>query len=177
MRIPGWALAGASAAVLSGCAGAMAGGAGYSTPLLDANGRQVGSVEITPGTSATRLVVQSTGLPAGVHGMHVHETGRCDAPGFTTAGGHFNPTMRQHGMQNPQGPHLGDLPNLTVAANGTARAETTIAATVMGGTANLGKPGGTALVVHATADDMRTDPSGNSGARIACAVLSTGANQ
>jgi Cu-Zn family superoxide dismutase len=106
-----------------------------------------------------------------VHGTHLHATGRCDPPGFTTAGGHLNPAARQHGLRNPAGPHLGDLPNLTVAANGTGRMEATIAATLTPGQAPLFDADGTALVVHAGPDDMVTDPAGNSGARIACTVI------
>ncbi|HEX5868952.1 MAG TPA: superoxide dismutase family protein, partial [Longimicrobium sp.] len=119
------------------------------------------------------VVLSAAGLPAGVHGVHIHQTGLCDAPDFTTAGGHFNPTSRQHGTQNPNGPHAGDLPNLTVDANGQGMMNgTAMGVTMVGGGANsVRKPGGTALVVHATADDYRTDPSGNSGARIACGVI------
>jgi len=111
------------------------------------------------------------GIPAGTHGVHVHQNGACDAPDFTSAGPHYNPTNRQHGMQNPQGPHAGDLPNLTVGANGEGELETVKEGVSLRGANPLLKPGGTALIIHAAADDQRTDPSGNSGARIACGVI------
>jgi Cu-Zn family superoxide dismutase len=109
---------------------------------------------------------------AGAYGAHVHTTGRCDAPDFTSAGPHWNPTGRQHGRENPQGAHLGDLPNLVVGADGRGRVEFLIAgATVTGGAQAMRDADGAAIVVHAAADDNRTDPSGNSGARIACGVV------
>jgi Cu-Zn family superoxide dismutase len=105
--------------------------------------------------------------------VHLHQTGRCDAPDFASAGPHWNPTSHQHGRLNPQGPHLGDLPNLQVAANGSGRIDFVVP--VPAGTAAGANPlldaDGTALVIHAAADDLWTDPSGNSGARIACGVL------
>jgi Cu-Zn family superoxide dismutase len=110
-----------------------------------------------------------------VHGIHVHTVGRCDGPGFESAGPHWNPTNRRHGMNNPQGPHGGDLPNVTVAANGVLGETVTLVGADL--TTPPGVPGalidadGAALVIHAQADDYVTDPSGNSGARIACAVI------
>ncbi|MFL5386880.1 MAG: superoxide dismutase family protein [Longimicrobiaceae bacterium] len=164
-------------AMLAGC-GAAAGTAGtpqprtFTQPIYDAAGQTVGQLTLLQrGRDSVHVTVEATRLPAGVHGTHLHATGRCDPPGFTTAGGHLNPAARQHGLRNPNGPHLGDLPNLTVAANGTGRMEATIAATLTPGQAPLFDPDGTALVVHAGADDMVTDPSGNSGARIACSVV------
>jgi superoxide dismutase, Cu-Zn family len=112
-------------------------------------------------------------LPAGPRGIHFHETGRCDLPDFESAGGHFAPEGRQHGLENPQGPHAGDLPNLPVLENGTV--DTTFITTLV--TLRPGEPhslldgDGTALVIHARADDQRTDPAGNSGDRVACGVV------
>jgi len=144
----------------------------YATPIYNAGNQQVGSFTVTQlGADSVRLVVESTSMPAGTHGTHLHATGRCDAPAFTTAGPHLNPTSRQHGMRNPQGPHLGDLPNLVVGSNGRGRIETIVRGSLQPGRAPLFDADGTALVVHATADDMVTDPAGNSGARIACGVL------
>lgn len=167
-------LAGAAVLTLSGCAAAAGAVANTHTiTLRDASGRTVGTALLTPATEGVQVVLSASGLPAGVHGVHIHQTGQCDAPDFTTAGGHFNPTSRQHGTQNPAGPHAGDLPNLTVDANGRG----TLHAVAMGvtlegdGANSLRKDGGTSLMVHATADDYRTDPSGNSGARIACGVI------
>jgi Cu-Zn family superoxide dismutase len=107
-----------------------------------------------------------------VHGIHFHAVGRCDPPDFMSAGDHFNPTNRQHGQRNPQGPHAGDLPNLTVEANGTATYQATNALVTLGPGANsLLDADGSALVIHADPDDDVTDPAGNSGGRIACAVI------
>lgn len=144
----------------------------FTVPIYGAAGQQVGMFTATQvGADSVRLVVESTGLPPGTHGTHLHTTGRCDAPQFTTAGPHLNPTSRQHGMRNPQGPHLGDLPNLSVGANGRGRLEAIVRGSLTAGAAPLFDADGTALVVHATADDMVTDPAGNSGARIACGIL------
>ena len=107
-------------------------------------------------------------MPPGTHGAHVHTVGRCDPPAFETAGSHWNPTTMKHGTMNPQGPHQGDLPNLVVDGGGRG----TIGATIPGATlASLLDADGAAVVIHASADDLRTDPSGNSGGRIACGVL------
>jgi superoxide dismutase, Cu-Zn family len=144
----------------------------FSVPIYNAGNQQVASFTVTQvSADSVRLVVESTGLPAGTHGTHLHAVGRCDAPQFTTAGGHLNPMNRQHGLRNPAGPHLGDLPNLTVGANGQGRMETIVRGSLTPGRAPLFDADGTALVVHAGADDMMTDPAGNSGARIACGVL------
>ena len=100
--------------------------------------------------------------------MHLHQTGRCEAPGFASAGPHWNPTGKQHGSENPQGAHMGDLQNVTVEPDGSLSAEVA----VPGGAASpMLDANGAALVIHADPDDYKTDPSGNSGARIACAVL------
>ena len=105
----------------------------------------------------------------GIHGLHVHTIGRCDAPGFTTAGPHWNPVGAKHGFNNPAGPHKGDLPNVSVAANGVVQEAVSLPGATFG---SLLDADGAALVLHATRDDYATDPSGNSGDRIACAVLS-----
>jgi Cu-Zn family superoxide dismutase len=112
--------------------------------------------------------IYAAGLPHGIHGLHVHAVGRCDPPGFTSAGGHWNPASRQHGMTNPQGPHAGDLPNVEVSANGALSTTVTLPNASL---AALVDADGAALVLHEKADDYATDPSGSSGARIACAIL------
>jgi Cu-Zn family superoxide dismutase len=125
---------------------------------------------LTIAQSGGALLVSGTlaGLPAGTHGIHIHAVGRCDAPGFATAGGHWNPAMHQHGFDNPQGAHAGDMRNLV--ADDAGRADVSTSAT--GGTLDgLLDADGSAIVIHATVDDYRTDPSGNSGARIACGVV------
>ena len=143
----------------------------FTAPLYDTRGTQVGTVALTERGDSTHLMVHATGVAAGTHGTHLHAVGRCDEPDFTTAGPHLNPTNSQHGMRNPRGPHLGDLPNLTVGSNREGHLEVMVAAPLRAGTPPLFDVDGTALVVHATADDQVTDPSGNSGARIACAVV------
>lgn len=138
--------------------------------LADPAGQAVGSARLTEVAGTLTLEVQARGIAPGAHGIHLHMVGRCDPPGFTSAGAHLNPGGHQHGLENPAGTHLGDLPNLMVGTDGTARA----AMTVNGPLAALFDADGTALVIHAAPDDNRTDPSGNSGARIACGVLVRG---
>ncbi len=111
-------------------------------------------------------------MPPGDHGIHLHEKGLCDGPKFESAGAHWNPAGKKHGRDNPAGAHLGDLANLVVAANGTASVSIPVDDVMMKSGANmLADADGTALVIHAKADDYKTDPSGDSGDRIACAVL------
>lgn len=143
-------------------------GTSASADLQTADGKAAGHATAEETAEGIRIVFDGTGLPKGTHGLHVHTTGKCDGPEFTTAGGHWNPTMHQHGSLNPQGPHVGDLPNLEVAADGTAHLEGTLA----GGTiAGLLDADGSSIVVHAGPDDLKSDPAGNSGARIACGVF------
>jgi superoxide dismutase, Cu-Zn family len=155
--------------------------------LRDAQGAQVGVAHLTQRGDSVEVHVRVQGLAAGTeHGIHFHENAVCTPPTFETAGGHFNPTNRQHGLENPQGPHAGDMPNLRAGAdgvaehtfhvahprpNGMAGAAATDTAPTAGDTAVAhGGDGGLALVIHAQRDDQRTDPSGNSGDRIACGV-------
>jgi Cu-Zn family superoxide dismutase len=140
--------------------------------LKNTSGQPVGIARFTQAGNVVRILVEATGLPPGPHGVHVHAVGKCDPPDFNSAGPHFNPTNRQHGALNPQGSHAGDLPNLTVAPDGNGRMETTTEQLSLGsGPTSVWDADGSALVVHATADDFKTDPTGNSGARIACGVL------
>lgn len=140
--------------------------------LKDAKGNSVGMAMISPAKGGGVTVdLDVKGLPAGEHALHFHAVPKCEAP-FTSAGSHFNPATKKHGMQNPEGPHAGDMANFTVAANGTAKTSVANKNVTMGGEANsLYANGGTALVIHAAADDMKTDPSGNAGDRIACGVI------
>lgn len=136
--------------------------------LISTSGAVIGTVRVFSEPTGVMLRITANGLPPGQHGVHVHMTGRCDPPGFTTAGGHWNPTTRKHGHQNPEGPHSGDLGNLGVGADGTL----TAGLLVPGATFDaLRDADGSAFVIHAKADDEKTDPSGNSGDRIACALL------
>ena len=146
----------------------VAGAAGASAVLHDAAGVEVGRASAITVAGGVRFTADLHDLPVGTHGIHIHAVGLCDAPGFTTAGGHWNPTNVRHGSMNPQGPHEGDLPNLIVGKDGRG----TVAVVVPGATvATLMDADGASIVVHANADDMMTDPSGNSGARIACGAF------
>jgi Cu-Zn family superoxide dismutase len=136
--------------------------------LRTADGADVGRATATEVTGGVRVTLDTHGLTPGTHGAHIHTVGRCDAPDFATAGGHWNPLGAKHGAMNPQGPHEGDLPNLVVGPNGRG----TIGVVLSGATmAALLDTDGAAIVVHDKADDLMTDPSGNSGARIACGVF------
>ncbi len=147
----------------------------YAT-LNNAAGERTGTAELWQDIDRiVHVSVQVTGMPAGSHGIHFHATGKCDgaeATAFASAGGHFNPLGRQHGLDNAAGPHAGDAPNFTVGADGTGRATfTTDRVSLTEGSTGLFDADGSALVVHASADDQTSQPSGNSGARIACGVL------
>lgn len=135
--------------------------------LRDASGKTSGSLSLRARGDDLLGTVSVAYLKPGVHGLHFHETGKCDGPDFATAGGHLNPTNRQHGLENPMGAHVGDLPSLTVSDDGTAN----LSFTVKGNASQLFDADGAAIIVHEKADDNRTDPSGNSGARLLCGVL------
>ncbi len=155
--------------LLAGAGTARAGAA--EGKLVAETGRNVGTVRATQVPEGLRVSVTAQGLPPGLHGMHLHEVGVC-VPPFTSAGGHFNPTGKKHGARNPEGRHLGDLPNVTVAPDGTLRADVLAEGVVLeGGGSGLLDADGAALVLHADLDDEVTDPSGNAGRRIACAPL------
>jgi Cu-Zn family superoxide dismutase len=156
---------------IAGCAAIEPTG-GTPMPLVNSSGQSIGTVRAWQTAGGISFRITASGLPHGIHGLHVHAVGRCDPADFKTAGSHWNPSDKQHGMNNPAGPHAGDLPNVEVAANGTLAATVTLPSATM---ASLLDADGAALVVHAAADDYKTDPSGNSGARIACAVLQPGA--
>jgi Cu-Zn family superoxide dismutase len=141
--------------------------------LKGAKGEAVGTATITAtGAAGVSIALDVKGLTPGEHGVHIHTVPKCEAPAFTSAGPHFNPDAKKHGTQNPEGPHAGDMPNFTVAADGTSKATVTDTRVTMGaGPTSIFSNGGTALVIHAAADDMKTDPSGNSGDRIACGAI------
>jgi Cu-Zn family superoxide dismutase len=140
--------------------------------LKNADGADVGSVDLTEVTGGVLLKIALKGLPPGDHAFHVHAVGKCEPP-FTSAGGHFNPENKKHGMMSADGHHAGDMPNLLIPASGELNLE------VVNTTITLQKdkpysvfrPDGTALIVHADADDYKTDPTGNAGGRIACGVI------
>lgn len=142
--------------------------------FIDLDGIQIGSVTLTQGNEGIAISGDLSGITAGEHGFHFHAVGDCDpAAAFDTAGDHFNPTEHQHGMENPQGPHAGDLPNIAAAEDETVAVDLTtdMISLTEGDPAYVFDADGTALMIHANPDDMKTDPSGNSGDRVACAVI------
>ncbi len=142
--------------------------------LKDAKGNDVGTATIVSKGAGVEVKLDLKDLPPGEHAVHFHQNAKCDPPDFKSAGGHFNPTGKQHGFDNPQGHHAGDMKNFTVNEKGTAKATVTDDDVVLGtGTEpnSLFANGGTAIMIHAKGDDYKTDPSGNSGDRIACGVI------
>ena len=142
--------------------------------LVDARGADRGRVDIFKDSSGLRLEVVARGFAAGTYGMHVHAVGQCDAPAFTSAGPHWNPTGAQHGRDNPLGAHHGDLPNLVVETDTIGRATLRLVGTRLTGEGGVIDADGAAFVIHAGPDDMKTDPIVNSGGRVACGVVVAG---
>ncbi|MFB6366464.1 superoxide dismutase family protein [Paenibacillus elgii] len=143
--------------------------------ILGKKGTTIGTAKLTPAGSGggVRIELEAASLSPGPHGFHVHETGKCEAPDFTSAGAHFNPEARKHGLNNPEGPHTGDLPNLEADQQGKVKADFVAKQLTLepGQPNSLRKPGGMAFVIHEKADDLRTDPAGNAGGRIGCGVI------
>jgi len=141
--------------------------------IINTKGEAIGKAILTEREGKVSIHVEAEKLPPGVHAIHIHENGSCEPPKFTTAGAHFNPTSKEHGFNNPKGFHLGDLPNITVGADGKVAADLiTAVVTLQPNKPNsIIKQDGTSLIIHAKADDYKTDPSGNSGDRIACGVI------
>jgi superoxide dismutase, Cu-Zn family len=163
-----------AALMLAGCATGMADKAPLSgeATLKDKDGKQVGQATLIQTPEGVRIAITGYRLPPGVHGLHVHAVGVCQPPEFESAGAHFNPTGKKHGLQNPEGPHVGDLPNLEVKANGEGGIDTVNKLVTLGrGPNSLFGENGTTIIIHAGPDDMKTDPTGNSGGRIACGVI------
>lgn len=161
--------------MLAACTGSMSGidaSGATAAPVIratlrDASGVEKGSASVTSKGRTMTVVVTATGMPVGTKGLHIHETGKCEGPKFTSAGAHWNPGAKQHGRDNPAGAHRGDMPNIEITARGTG----TVSFTLEGTPAMLTEGAGKAIVIHAAADDYRSDPTGNSGDRIACGVL------
>lgn len=159
-----------AATALSGCASLADPSEAFATgEVRSATGRTVGSAQIVGPAPGRELVIDVTGLSPGAHGVHLHGTGRCDTPDFTSAGSHWNPTGAEHGSLNPAGPHAGDLGNAVADASGRLRATLPLPPVAAGRA--LFDADGLAVVVHSGRDDERTDPGGDSGDRVACGVL------
>lgn len=164
----------AMASVLSGCASMKAEEEVLSAEadIRNKDNQPVGRATMIETPEGLRIAVTAFRLPPGTKGIHIHDAGVCQPP-FTSAGDHFNPLKKQHGRLNPAGAHAGDLPNLTIAASGEGGIDfMTKAVTLRAGQPNSLLGGnGTSVVIHAAADDERTDPSGNSGERLGCGVI------
>lgn len=142
--------------------------------FIDGNGKTMGELTVKEEKGAVKLALKLHDIKPGTYAMHIHESGKCESPKFESAGSHFNPTGKEHGMHNPKGAHMGDLPNITVLANGKLIQNVSVKSVNMkiGQPNTLATPEGTSLVIHAQPDDEKTNPSGNSGDRLFCAVIS-----
>lgn len=143
--------------------------------LLAGDGAARGEAVVTEAADGLHIVVRAQGLTPGMHAVHIHTTGSCTPPDFVSAGGHWNPTGHKHGKDNPDGMHMGDMPNMIAGADGSGEMEYVIpGGAIKGGATPLLDADGAAVVIHAQADDNKSDPAGNAGGRVACGVLSAG---
>lgn len=159
------------AATLNTGGPAVADSAGQATAVVrDSAGRELGTLTLADAAGGIAISGTLRGVAPGTYGFHLHTTGQC-TPTFDAAGGHWNPTGAQHGTENPQGPHFGDLPNVTVAADSTVAIQATTPGGTLRGENALLDADGAAVMLHAGTDDYRTDPSGDAGSRLACGVV------
>jgi Cu-Zn family superoxide dismutase len=142
-----------------------------SAVLKDVAGAEVGKATLAATPNGVLISLDLTALPAGEHGFHIHAVGKCEPPKFESAGPHFNPDSTKHGLMNPEGPHAGDMPNLHVPEGGKLQVEVLNPTVTLSAESALLDEDGSAIVVHAGADDYQTDPAGNAGDRIACGVI------
>src|SRR2546425_5476005 len=165
--ISGLAILSLSAAVLTGQSATTA-----KADLADPQGKKVGTAELTRTPEGVRIALTVSGLAPGQHAFHIHTVGKCEGPDFKSAGAHFNPYNKKHGLKNPDGPHAGDMENVDVGSDRTGKADIVNKQVTLGdGPNSLFHEGGTAIVIHASPDDNVTDPAGTAGARIACGVI------
>lgn len=162
--------------VLASCSGSGYGAKTAKADLIDNANKTVGHATLTQTTEGVKIVVDVQGAPPGTHAMHIHNNGQChagEAKPFDSAGPHFNPFGKKHGLENPDGPHAGDLPNFEVKADGTAHVEVLARLVSLDPAApnSLLKTGGTCLMIHEKPDDYKTDPTGNAGTRWACGMI------
>lgn len=142
-----------------------------SAVLQDPDGKEIGKATLLTTPGGTLITLELTAAPPGTHGFHIHAVGKCEPPKFESAGGHFNPDDSKHGLLNPEGPHAGDMPNIHVPESGKLTVEVLNTLVTVGGENALLDEDGAALMLHAGADDYKSDPAGHAGGRIACGVV------